>query len=146
MVFLLSDLFFVVYCLMDFFFSDLPFFWLMFCSKILEHLEEYKKGNKNSVFFSFFYYLLKSIFFSIFFVFDRYFSLRSTYFCSILFCWMNVLFTDILFFVYDLCWIEFFVSDILSQIYFLCSVNSYLRNRLHFLKLHSLFCTTSIHS
>ena len=47
-----------------FFFLDLPFFWLMFFSGSLEQLDEYKKGNKNSVFFSFFYHLLISTLFS----------------------------------------------------------------------------------
>jgi len=81
-----------------FFFSDLPFFWLMFCSESLEQLDEYKKGNKNFIFiFSFFYHLLRSTLFSIIFVFRGYFSVRSTYFCSVNFfrfsflCWQNVL-------------------------------------------------------
>jgi len=85
MVSLLSDFLLHVLCSMDFFFSDLPLFWLIFCFENLEQLDEYKKSNKNSIFFLFFYHLLKSTLFSIIFIFvsHGYFFLRSTYFCSV---------------------------------------------------------------
>jgi len=92
----------------------LLFFWLMFCSESLEQLDEDKKGNKN--FFSFFYHLLRSILFSIIFVFRGYFSIRSTYFCLVFF------FSDFLFFVDKCvgsrffsqiyCLMDFFFSDL----------------------------------
>jgi len=55
-----------------FFFSDLPFFWLMFCFESLEQLEEYKKGNQNfffrsstssQIYFVFYYFWFSWIFF-----------------------------------------------------------------------------------
>jgi len=85
MVSLLLDFLFHVYCSMDFFFSDLPLFWLMFCSENLEQLDEYKKGNKDSVFF---FVLLPSsqiyfVFYYFYFSFSWIIFLRSTYFCSV---------------------------------------------------------------
>jgi len=84
MVSLLSDFLFHVYCSMGFFFSDLPFFWLVFCSESLEQLDEYKKGNKNFVFlvllpFSQIYFVLY------YFCFSWIFFVKSTYFCSFFF-------------------------------------------------------------
>ena len=73
---------------MDFFFSDLPFFWLMFFSESLEQLDEYKKDNKNSVFFC-----------------------SSTFFSDLLCFLLFLFFMDI--FVDKMCWVEVFFSDLL---------------------------------
>ena len=90
-----------------FFFSHLPFFWLMFCFESLEQLDKYKKGNKNPIFFSFFYHLLISTLFSIIFVF------MDIFFCKIYLFLFSEFFSDFLFFVDKTCWIEVFFSDLL---------------------------------
>jgi len=83
-----------------FFFSDLPFFWLMFCSKSFEQLDEYKKGNKI-----FFFVLLPSS--QIYFVF-YYFCFSWIFFCRIYLFLFGEFFSDFLFFVDKMCWVEVF--------------------------------------